>query len=93
MVLRGRFPADDRGLFDRTHLHFFTWEGWRDLFRGAGLEIEDVAPSAVPFGLAWNLEPDRIAVRTLERLSYVLGRCWKTMFAYQFVVVSRPRGD
>ena len=21
-VLRGRFPADERGLFDRTHLHF-----------------------------------------------------------------------
>jgi SAM-dependent methyltransferase len=92
-VLRGRFPADDRGLFDRTHLHFYTWEGWRDLFRGAGLEIESVEPSAVPFGLAWNLPPGHIAVRMLEGLSYQLGRFWKAMFAYQFVVTCRLGGD
>jgi methionine biosynthesis protein MetW len=92
-ILRGRFPADDRGLFDRTHLHFYTWDGWRELLHGAGLEIAAVAPTAVPFGLVWNLAPDHIAVRMLERLSYELGRLWKTMFAYQFVVVARPTGE
>jgi SAM-dependent methyltransferase len=92
-VLSGRFPAEDRGLFDRTHLHFYTWNGWQDLFQSAGLEIIDVAPTAIPFGLAWNLAADHIAVRMLERLSYELGRLWKTMFAYQFVVVARPAGE
>ncbi len=92
-VLRGRFPADDRGLFDKTHLHFYTWAGWRELFEAAGLEITEVAPSSVPFGLAWNLGAGHIAVRTLERLSYELGRIWKTMFAYQFVIVARPSGE
>jgi SAM-dependent methyltransferase len=92
-ILRGRFPADDRGLFDRTHLHFYTWEGWLGLMRSAGLDVIDVAPTAVPFGLAWNLAPEHIAVRTLERLSYDLGRLWKTMFAYQFVVVACPAGE
>lgn len=91
-VLRGRFPAEDRGLFDRTHLHFYTWAGWRELLHSAGFQIVDVAPTAVPFGLAWNLAPGHIAVRTLEGLSYGLGRFWKTMFAYQFVVVARPAG-
>jgi SAM-dependent methyltransferase len=92
MVLSGRFPADDRGLFDRTHLHFYTWSGWSELFHGAGFKIETVEPSAVPFGFALNLPPDHIAVSTLERLSYGLGRLWKTLFAYQFVVVTRPHG-
>lgn len=92
-VLRGRFPAEDRGLFDATHLHFYTWDGWRTLFQSAGLEISAVAPTAVPFGLAWNLDSGHIAVRTLERLSYELGRLWKTMFAYQFVVVARRAGE
>ena len=27
-VLMGRFPQHQRGLFDSTHLHFYTWEGW-----------------------------------------------------------------
>jgi len=92
-VLRGRFPAEDRGLFDATHLHFYTWDGWRHLLQGANLEITAVAPTAVPFGLALNLDAGHIAVRTLERLSYELGRLWKTMFAYQFVVVARRAGD
>ena len=91
-VLCGRFPAEDRGLFDRTHLHFYTWAGWRELLQSAGLEIVDMAPTAIPFGLAWNLGPGHIAVRMLEGLSYGLGRFWKTMFAYQFVVVARPAG-
>ena len=92
-VLRGRFPADDRGLFDRTHLHFYTWDGWRALLQSAGFEIAAVAPTTVPFGLAWNLAPGHVAVRTLERLSYELGRLWKSMFGYQFVIVARPAGE
>jgi methionine biosynthesis protein MetW len=92
-ILRGRFPAEDRGLFDHTHLHFYTWEGWRDLLQNAGWEILEAAPTTVPFGLAWNLGPGHIAVRALERLSYELGRLWKALFAYQFVVVARRVGD
>jgi SAM-dependent methyltransferase len=91
-VLSGRFPAADRGLFDRTHLHFYTWAGWSELFQAAGLEITNVAPTAVPFGLAWNAGSGHIAVRALERLSYELGRFWKALFAYQFVVVAHSAG-
>ncbi|MEX2302767.1 MAG: class I SAM-dependent methyltransferase [Bryobacterales bacterium] len=91
-VLSGRFPADDRGLFDRTHLHFYTWDGWRELFQAAGLDITSAAPTTVPFGLAWGAGSSHIAVRALERLSYELGRLWKTMFAYQLVVLARPGG-
>ncbi len=89
-VLWGRFPAHDRGLFDRTHLHFYTWQGWRRLFAAAGLEIERVEPTTVPFGLALGLPHDHVAVRALERLGYLLGRLRKTLFAYQFVVSARP---
>src|SRR5262249_15033008 len=51
-VLLGRFPAHDRGLFDRTHLHFYTWRGWMELFAAAGWRIEQVRSSGVPVGLA-----------------------------------------
>ena len=45
-VLLGRFPQDDRGLFDRTHLHFYTWDGWVDLLDRAGFRIEPLDSSA-----------------------------------------------
>ena len=87
-VLRGRFPAEDRGLFDRTHLHFYTWSGWRELFAGAGFRIESVQPTGVPVGLAVPGWENTSLVRMLEKLSYTSARVWKTMFAYQFVVTA-----
>ncbi len=85
-VLRGRFPQQERGLFDSTHLHFYTWQGWVDLFARAGLRIDRVRSSAVPVGLAlpaWDGSPP---VRALEWLSFALARAWKKLFAYQFIV-------
>jgi len=49
-VLKGRFPQEERGPFDRTHLRFYTWDGWGDLFRRAGLRIEEVRTAGVPVG-------------------------------------------
>jgi SAM-dependent methyltransferase len=89
-VLTGRFPADDRGLFDRTHLHFYTWHGWLDLFLGAGFRIETLRCSGVPIGLALPKWEGSAAVRALERMSYESARSWKTMFAYQFIVTAAP---
>jgi len=87
-ILLGRFPAEDRGLFDRTHLHFYTWRGWVELLTAAGFHIERVRGSGVPVGLAVPRFAEWAAVRALERLSFESARRWKTMFAYQFVVTA-----
>jgi SAM-dependent methyltransferase len=89
-VLRGRFPQHDRGLFDRTHLHFYTWDGWVELFRSAGLRVEARAASGVPVSLALPRWHGSRLVEALERASYDLARVWKTVFAYQFIVTARP---
>jgi 2-polyprenyl-3-methyl-5-hydroxy-6-metoxy-1,4-benzoquinol methylase len=85
-VLMGRFPQHDRGLFDRTHLHFYTWAGWVDLFTSNGYRIERVIPSATPFSLALPQWAGTPAVRLLDRIAHLFARFWKEMFAYQFVV-------
>jgi SAM-dependent methyltransferase len=90
-VLRGNFPQDDRGLFDSTHLHFYTWEGWLEIFRRAGLRMETVCSSGVPVALAFPRWDGTAQVRAMERLSFEAARIWKEMFAYQFIV--RARGE
>ncbi|HWQ52322.1 MAG TPA: class I SAM-dependent methyltransferase [Bryobacteraceae bacterium] len=89
-ILLGRFPQDDRGLFDRTHLHFYAWPGWVDLFARAGFAIESLRSSGVPVGLALPRWKETAVVRAMERLSFLSARLWKSMFAYQFVVTARP---
>jgi SAM-dependent methyltransferase len=85
-VLRGRFPQHERGLFDSTHLHFYTWDGWVELFRRAGLRMESVRCSGVPVGLAFPKWSESMPVRMMERMSFESAKAWKKMFAYQFVV-------
>jgi 2-polyprenyl-3-methyl-5-hydroxy-6-metoxy-1,4-benzoquinol methylase len=55
-LLEGRFPYQERGLLDRTHLHFFTRESIGQLFEAAGFVIADlvrheldIGASEVPF--------------------------------------------
>jgi SAM-dependent methyltransferase len=88
-VLAGRFPKDDRGLFDRTHLHFFTWNGWVDLFRRGGFQVDQVKPTGIPIGLALSDWEQSWPVRLAEMACYHAARVWKKLFAYQFVVAAR----
>ena len=85
-VLLGRFPQYDRGLFDRTHLHFFTWDGWVELLDRAGFRIGETTCSSVPFDLAFPAWKDSWAIRSLEWLSFESARIWRRLFAYQFIV-------
>ena len=85
-VLAGRFPQEDKGLFDRTHVRFYMWAGWRKLFGDAGFEFERTLVTGIPVGLVMG---ESLPVRVAERLCYDLARLWKTLFAYQFVVVTR----
>jgi SAM-dependent methyltransferase len=87
-VLMGRFPAHDRGLFDRTHLHFYMWRGWKELFGNAGFRVESVRPTTVPFSLAFPRLAKSALVRGMESCYHWFARAWMKLFAYQFVVIA-----
>ena len=85
-VLAGRFPQHDKGLFDRTHVRFFMWNGWRELLRANGFALGTVRVSGIPFGVAFPRSAGASWVRGLEWLSHVTARFWRRLFAYQFIV-------
>lgn len=89
-VLLGRFPQDERGLFDRTHVRFYMWDGWRQLLENSGFRIESVESTGIPFHYAFpSLE--RSAVLSLAEAAYSAAvKIWRRLFAYQFVVVAVP---
>jgi glycosyltransferase involved in cell wall biosynthesis len=43
-LMRGQWTYTEEGLLDRSHLRFFTLDGIRELFAGAGLHVHDVQP-------------------------------------------------
>ena len=91
VVLSGRFPQEPKGLFDRTHLHFYMWQGWRDLFTDAEFQIDIRKVSGIPVGLTAPKWDGSGVVRALEWLAHVAALMRPTLFAYQFVVTASRR--
>jgi len=91
-ILFGRFPRHDKGLFDRTHLHFYMWSGWRELFHDSGFALEPPGVTVPPLELRFPGSARSLWLRCMNRASVLLAETWKELFAYQFIVVARPAG-
>jgi SAM-dependent methyltransferase len=91
VVLSGRFPQDEKGLFDRTHIHFRVWSGWRELFLQSGYNVASVLLTPVPFSVFLNSQNG--VARGLEWFFWKLACLWKTLFAYQFIVILERSHD
>jgi SAM-dependent methyltransferase len=79
-LARGRFPYAEHGLFDRTHLRFFTRASARHLAEGAGLRVveERFAPAPLP------MQARLPALRALEQAAV---RARPELFALQVILV------
>lgn len=47
-LVRGRFELADQGVFDRTHMRWFTPESYAEMFEQAGFSVTEVGP-VTPF--------------------------------------------
>jgi hypothetical protein len=90
MLLFGHFPRMQRGILDRTHLHFFTRATATDALREAGLRVDSVSATPAPLEEIWpggrGTAPFRLATSVQNLLVRLLPRA----FAYQWVFVARP---
>lgn len=89
-ILAGQFPRHDKGLFDSTHLHFYMWDGWVELFRRSGFALELHSLTTPPLELKFPRSAGALWLRAADAVSAALAKLWKRLFAYQFVVVARP---
>ncbi|MEL7048377.1 MAG: class I SAM-dependent methyltransferase [Pseudomonadota bacterium] len=78
-LAKGRFPQEDRGVFDRTHLRWFTPESYCALFERAGFVVEWAGPVTPP---SWR-------TRLISRLT---GGALDHLFMTQVCLIARKRG-
>lgn len=74
----GRFQLTDQGVFDRTHLRWFTPDTFADLAERAGFDVEELGP-VTPF-----------SSRT-EVLSRLTGGRFDHLFMTQIAMLARKR--
>ena len=88
LVALGHFDYRPIGIFDRTHLRFFTLKSARHLVETAGYRVERVSTTrvALPVGPGWLRRVWDQAYRRLARHA-------PGLLAEQFVILARPTGD
>ena len=88
-LLRGRFPYADSGLFDRTHLRFFTRASAQTMALEAGYRIvsEGFAGDQLPFPLVLRRF---VPAKRTAKLRARLASAWPELFALQFVLELEP---
>ena len=89
-LLFGVFEYRERGILDNTHLRFYTMRTIRREIENAGFRVVAVRGSSVPLRLILGRTPD-VLLRIGERLLTWITRLWKSLFAYQIIIVAAPR--
>ena len=88
-LLRGRWDYQDTGILDRTHLRFYTVEGWRSLVSAAGFEIQQCRHAEIGPLPANRLFRALLGKRLTDKLAETLMRRWPNLFAIVILVQAR----
>ena len=86
-LLFGRFSYAERGILDVTHKRLFTRRTLKRSLEECGFAIEKMIPVPVPCETVLGGGVGR----ALGHVAAFLARAWPRMFAFQFLVVARPR--
>lgn len=92
MLLAGRFPQMDRGILDRTHLHFYERNTARQMLDEAGLKVERMSVTGVPIDELWKTGEGRWLFRAMVRFQHVLLKLLPGLFGYQLIILASARG-
>lgn len=88
-LLFGIFEYRDRGILDHTHLRFYTMRTFRREVENAGFRILAVRGSSVPVRLIVGRFTPELLLRAGETVLTWVTRLWRSLFAYQIIVVAR----
>jgi 2-polyprenyl-3-methyl-5-hydroxy-6-metoxy-1,4-benzoquinol methylase len=89
-LLFGRFEYTDRGILDRNHLRFFTRKSARGLLHRCGFAVVGERASVMPLELVFDLAPNSLAMRAMNRVLAFLTALFPNILGYQWVFVARP---
>jgi 2-polyprenyl-3-methyl-5-hydroxy-6-metoxy-1,4-benzoquinol methylase len=88
MLLFGRFPKMERGILDRTHLHFFTRDTALDLLKQAGLRAEKVSCTGVPLDEVWKEGEGKALYKLMTKTQHAALAVAPRLFGFQWIILA-----
>jgi 2-polyprenyl-3-methyl-5-hydroxy-6-metoxy-1,4-benzoquinol methylase len=90
-LLFGIFEYRERGILDNTHVRFYTLRTIRRELETAGFRVVAVRGSSIPLRLIIGGFTPEPVLRLGEKLLSIVTGLWRSLFAYQIIVVATPR--
>jgi 2-polyprenyl-3-methyl-5-hydroxy-6-metoxy-1,4-benzoquinol methylase len=90
MLLFGRFPKMERGILDKTHLHFFTRDTAEQMLRQTGLKVLSARATGVPVDELWRRGEGKVLFRAAVRMQHLALDLAPRLFGMQWVFVAEP---
>ena len=87
-LLLGSFTYTDRGILDRTHLHFYTKKTLKEMITKAGLHITHMGATPAPIEEVVPALRTTPPLRGLLEINALTAKPWKSALAYQYIVVA-----
>lgn len=84
-LLLGHFDFSDRGILDRTHLHFYTRKTFLSFLQNAGLEVKEMQTTPIPLDLVNPFFAQNPIGQGLYAFLAQLTKWWPTMLGYQWL--------
>jgi 2-polyprenyl-3-methyl-5-hydroxy-6-metoxy-1,4-benzoquinol methylase len=88
-LLLGSFNYTDRGILDRTHLHFYTKRSLREMIAQANLEVVHLGATPAPIEEVLPVFRKAKPLRAILEFNALTARVWKSLLGYQFIVVAK----
>lgn len=90
-LMSGKFDYREHGLFDRTHVRFFTRRTSVELFRAANLTVERILPTPLPLERILPHAHSSALGPYMHKVSMLLSHIWPAGLAYQFILIGSRR--
>lgn len=90
-LLFGRWDYEDRGILDRTHLHFYTHKTARALLETSGYQVTGRYTTVMPVELVLGLSPASLLMRVISLLLRAATALMPGLFGYQIILLARPK--
>lgn len=91
LLLLGKWPQMERGILDRTHLHFYTLATAKAMLGQAGLDVVRARPTGIPIDELWANGEGTALFNALMRLQHLLLLLAPRLFGFQWVLVAKQR--
>lgn len=92
-LLAGDFDYDERGILDRTHLHFYTRKSFEALLGSCGLCCLEFWATPVPVELLVPEKMQGALFQGLQGLHAAVARLFPRLLGYQFVCLAARQGS